>query len=627
MCGISGFFSPYTIADLQPFQHAALMQKHRGPDNFGQWLSEDGKCALFHNRLSILDLSENGNQPFVTPESTLIYNGEIYNFLDLQQEFFPQAEKAHSDTQVLFDLLNLFGTQKTALLNGMFAFAFLKNNKLSISRDRLGIKPLYYYQQNGFFAFSSEIKTLKALITQAQGKTSINKKVLQDIFLMGHAEMQELPYCEIKELVPGSILHFDLQSGNLAFESYFSLIGAIQKPKYEALAAQSEKSLLNKLDTLLNESVAMHLQSDSPIGALCSGGVDSSLITALAVQHTKQISIYHAGVQGGGGEEQYAELVAKHLNIELRYSYMHAERFLQMLPHAIYHSDLPIYHPNDVSLFDICEVAKNQDVKVLLAGEGADELFGGYSWHQFFMRNSSSVSFLQKLYVFLGRYLRSKGRFLYSGAIDEYVFNNFSPSYLNYFSSSPPLLARQAAILYNSKTWDFYQQLENAYKNTVPESDYPTQTFIANNLQGHLSSILHRNDRMGMMAGIEARVPFLENALIEFGLHLPLKYKINKGQGKYLLKKLAERYIPQKNIYRKKAGFPVPWESYMQQVNKEIFKDGYFCQWQGISYQSLLRWMGNNTQVFYNTLSVELWGRMNVYQQKPDALVALINKK
>jgi asparagine synthase (glutamine-hydrolysing) len=621
MCGISGaVFRDNTELSIE-IETCALLQGHRGPDYFGQ--AHGNNYRFYHNRLSILDTSSYSNQPIQDQRHILLYNGEIYNYIYLYKNYIQKDNTENtsveipSDSWVLFELLKKKNIDIVTKLNGMFAFSFFDKdkNELILCRDRMGIKPLYYSFYNNIFCFASELKTVLCMMQKIHGyqpKAEIDQRGIDDLLALGHTEFQQLPFRHISELKPGHILRYTTNSNELSIEAYNELHENINAIYINKLKNSSEIDLIDRLDKLLQHSVKQHLVSDVPVATLCSGGVDSSLITALAVKYNPDISIYHAGVKGGGGEEAYAEQVARHLNIHINYIEMDAEQYFYLLPDVIYHGDFPVYHPSDVSLFAIADKARQEGIKVLLCGEGADELFGGYGWHKFFLRCQQRYGFSRKAMCFLDYVLKKLNIYKYADILTNQEFINYTPSYLNYFTDNFSLSAKRNALIRNSASWTYFDLLLKNY--TQADIDHPElAAYISHNLYGHLDSLLRRNDRMCMMASIEARVPFIENDLVSFALNLPTEFKIKKQETKYLLKKVAERYIPYDNVYRKKSGFPVPWEAYLQKIPVRFFENGFLCQYLNISYSALKNWLAEDKILLGLSLSIEIWGRIFVF--------------
>lgn len=615
MCGISGMVSLQKnnfIARSSVFKSIAELQVHRGPDNFG--IINLDNYIFCHNRLSIIDVSTNSNQPLMDDEFVLVYNGEIYNYLELAKKY--SIEETNSDTTVLFQLLKQHGTKVIEELNGMFAFAHFNKveNKLILSRDRLGIKPLYYSIIEGEFVFASEIKTILAYYEKIEIKPSINKLNFNELILMNHIENNTTIYDSISNVGPGEVIEVK-SNGEIVKTIYYSLLNEIKLTTNQ----KKEAKLIDELDELLYNSVKMHLISDVKTGTLCSGGIDSSLITAIASKLNPQISIYHAGVEGNGGEEEYAEIVAKHLNVSIMYTKMNFSKYISFLPIATYYSDLPLYHPNDISLYEITKAAKKDGTSVLLAGEGADELFGGYSWHLNFKNRISRVDnnftkSLNKIYRFISHKVPS---ILNTNVSNDQYFS-MSSTYMNFDVENIFKAAYKNSLIINKESWSTIYSLYSKYQDTnMNKDDAMIASYISNNLFGHLSTLLHRNDRMSMANSVETRVPFLENKIIHFALNLDVNLKIRNNQTKYLLKKVAERYIPKANIYRAKAGFPVPWTTYLSQVNKNIFKGGFLVNFLNITNEQFEQFMDNcSADLLFSMLSIEIWGRIHIYKEK-----------
>ncbi|HDO1328628.1 TPA: asparagine synthase [Aeromonas veronii] len=375
--------------------------------------------------------------------------------------------------------------------------------------------------------------------------------------------------------------------------------------------------MVDELETLVINNVKSHLVSDAPLATLCSGGVDSSLISAIAAQHT-QLDLYHAGVEGDGGEEEYAEIVSAHLGKNIIYEKMTAEKYWSAYPYLTYISDLPIYHPNDISLHCIASKAHADGIKVMLSGEGADELFGGYSWHQRQMKQyrlarifASKKSLLTRL---SGDYARTMRDGFEQSTLKD--ITDYMPLGLGYFDMSNDLIMR--SFLFESQDFSNWKRLAIIHEkyNTLITSEFEKHMLSAIhfNYYGHLGSILHRTDRILMANSIEGRVPFLTKDIIDFSMNIPLNLKIHRRfrkDGKYLLKKLAERYLPDSVIYRPKAGFPVPMDEYIQPIER-IFENGYAMEFTGMSLRMLKDFYAANPLLKFRLLALEVYGRIFV---------------
>lgn len=614
MCGIyCKILKTNTEHPIEVYQKKINNIKHRGPDNLS--LIKKNNVIFGHTRLSILDASDNANQPFFDDNHYLVYNGEIYNFQELKEEHLHEVNfKTHSDTEVLFELLKKFGDTILENLNGMFAFAFanFKSNKLTIARDLSGIKPLYYINNSDSFEICSEIKGLDYTISQQKLKEQI---------LYGTYQEGNLPYENVEALQGGYTLEIDLTSFDIKKKKFKSFLENIKSEIHLFNNNQEEKYLVNKLESLILSSVEAHLQSDAAIGALCSGGVDSSLLSSISQKFNPNIKLYHAGVEGDGGEEHYAELVSKHLSKPITYIKMNEEIYWKDFPYLTFISDLPIYHPNDMSLHAIAKIANQDGIKVLLSGEGADELFGGYSWHQRLMKQYRINKIFQRKPEILKKLSGNYDKTLKSGfnSFSLQDIENYMPLGLGYFDMSAELFAR--SYIFQSqefKNWKRFQSVKAAYNNLdTSDLEKHMQSIIHFNSYGHLGSILHRTDRILMANSLEGRVPFLENGIIEFSMNLPLKYKINKRfkkEGKYLLKKVAEGYLPKEVIYRQKAGFPAPFDKYIKNVEK-IFEKGFCLEYTNLSLSDLKTYYEGNPYLKFRMLALEVYGRIFIWQQ------------
>ncbi|MBN1576239.1 MAG: asparagine synthase (glutamine-hydrolyzing) [Chitinispirillaceae bacterium] len=623
MCGITGVLGS-GIDARRIVEHAAALQHHRGPDFSGSVATEN--YCVCHNRLSVIDLSPRSNQPFENDKGILVFNGEIYNFKSLSREHLSD-DAPFSDAVVLFRLLQLKGASVLPLLDGMFAFSWYdkKKNTLLCARDRLGIKPFYYSLHDRMFFFASEIKTVLHLLENLTGYSrtdDINDGFIADIVAFGHAEFQRTPWRTIRELAPGTSLSIRVQDMRASHRTWFSIPETIAAGRDEFIGRASIDQCINRLDALLSESVRMHLISNAPIGILCSGGIDSSLITAIAARERADAGIFHAAVEGQTGELPYARMVAAKYGLRLHTITMNRSLFLDALVDSVYHLDVPMYHPSDISLYAISQKAHTQGIKALLCGEGADELFGGYGWHVVFNATVKRYSLLKRISRLINNGYRAFKLFRYADFFDSEEFYFYSGNYLTYTNRNIPVFAKRNALLGNAQSWQLLRGLHHAYEN-LDRSPH-LAAFCTSNLFGHLSTLLQRNDRMCMRASIESRVPFLENGVIDFALKLDSSYKVRGRCGKYVVKKLAERYLPRSVIYRKKAGFPVPWQKYIRDIDRRIFQDGFMQEYFHRSFEDMLFWTTHDENLLFTAIALELWGRLFVRKEPREQIRELL---
>ena len=623
MCGITGVLGTQNDA-RRSVEQAAALQHHRGPDFFNS-TSTDYYC-FSHNRLSVIDLSSRSNQPLENEKGILVFNGEIYNFKSLSKTYLSD-ENPFSDAIVLFRLLQLEGTAILPHLDGMFAFAWYDQEKklLVCARDRIGIKPLYYALHEDKFFLASEMKTVLDLLENLTGycrSNDLNEAFISDIVTGGHSEFQRTPWHTIRELAPGTSLTIRTGEMKIRIEQWFSIPDVISSGHDDFIRSESIDRCVDRLGSLLVESVRMHLISDAPTGILCSGGVDSSLITAIACSMGARAAIFHAAVEDEKGELPYARMVASRYGLELHTIAMNRSLYLNSLVDTIYHLDVPMYHPNDISLYTIVQKAHEHGIKSLLCGEGADELFGGYGWHVFFNETRKKYKLLRIVSRLIGGGFRALDLFRYADFFDAEEFYFYSANYLTYTNRNIPVFAKRNMLLANPAARELLRRLLHAYEN-LDRSPH-LAAFCTSNLFGHLSTLLQRNDRMCMRASIESRVPFLENGVVDFALKLDSHYKIRGRCGKYILKKLAERYLPRPVIYRKKAGFPVPWKRYIRDVDRRLFSGGFMQEYFRLSHEDLLLWTAHDENLLFTAIVLELWGRIFVRKEPRESVSELL---
>ncbi|MBP6442607.1 MAG: asparagine synthase (glutamine-hydrolyzing) [Gemmatimonadales bacterium] len=540
MCGINGC----TLGDQATIERMNDAIGHRGPDDRGT--AVDAAIALGHLRLSILDLSPRGHQPMVSPSGRylMVYNGEIYNFRSVRTRLEQAGETflSDSDTEVVLHAFERDGVECLTEFNGIFAFGMHDRveQKLYLVRDRLGIKPLYYLRQGEHLFFSSEIKPFE----QIPGITlTVDHAAVAD-YRGGQDIVREGFYHEVVAVPPGSWVEVDLASGQLTTTPYVRLTDAIHPDRYRRMAIASEASLVQELDVLLNAVVRDQLVSDAPIGTICSGGVDSSLITAIARQYHPDLQVYNVRVGDARCDESpHAVAVAKHLGLTLHQVTLDRESYLRHYRDCVIAEDLPLMHPNSVGIFLLSQQARSQGLSVLLSGEGADELFGGYHRYKAYKKKMLVEA------IPLAKQLLGSSHDLFTQ--DDVRRFDFT-----------------AGIAADAPAW-----LRHRYQSTktfldafgfIPSArERELKAFIAKDLVDYLPSILRRTDRMSMAVGLEMRVPYLDDRLIEFGLNLPTRHQVSFRDVKRLLKAVARRYLPASIVDRPKMGFPLPIQAWL----------------------------------------------------------------
>ena len=564
MCGINGF--NWSDATLIKKMNQSI--KHRGPDDDGYFVNK--VLSLGHTRLSVIDLSEKAKQPMANEDKSLwlIYNGEIYNFQNLKEKLEKQGHifKSNTDGEVILHSYEDNGINSFSDFNGIFAFCLYDINKqlLILVRDRLGVKPLYYFYNANKLVFSSEIK---AFLNFYEILPILDSTAILEYFFTRNISSESF-FENIRTLKPGTYLTYDLHNNILSIKEYFNIYNVVFRENYLNNKKRNEKKLIDELDNLLNIVVRDQLYADIPVGTICSGGIDSSLLTAIAKRYSNNLKIYNVRVNDEKlDESKYAKRVADYLGLRLIEEELNENNFNELYKKCITLADLPLIHTNSVGIYLISKRAKDDGISVLLSGEGADELFGGYPQYKYFFRRL----FLTKTPIlnFMNERIRN---FFYFKNFTSYMLDD-----ANYFITQ-----------YNNVPW-------NTERNNVNKRFYEALNFLEDNFEREMSSyilkdlkyylvpLLRRADRMAMGVGLEMRVPYLDNRVVNFAINLPLKYKVSYFKTKYLLKKVAERYLPKDIIYRKKMGFGIPTEKWLGDKNLD-FKKVMYADWEKIYF-------------------------------------------
>jgi asparagine synthase (glutamine-hydrolysing) len=546
MCGICGFLANNLDKDKRRdlLRGMSALISHRGPDDNGYF--ENNNISLAHRRLSIID-KVGGHQPMTTDDENVVvvFNGEIYNFRELRKEFSAKgyAFKTDSDTEVILAGYILFGDSIFEKLNGMFAISIWdkSNNRLTLARDRLGIKPLYYSTQQDAIYFASEIKSVQ----YATSLQKLDELSLESYMSYGYVPGNETLISGITCLTPGSIL--TVKDGKFTKRQFWS-------HQYNQTIICSENEYLEQLKVKLGLAVKRRMLSDVPIGAFLSGGVDSSLIVALmAKNNSAPVKTFSIGFdEEGGNEFNYSRMVAKQFQTDHMEVLYTEDEFFDLFSDAIWYQDEPLRHDASVPLLYLAREAK-QKATVILSGEGADELFLGYTKFSRASQMSPIMRFLPKYFsnYFINRNLQSLPKRICMLPLAVGVNLPTNSSILTDFNKS------------EAPTW----------VEKIADVD----------CRNYLISLLMKQDKMTMAAAIESRVPFLDHELVEWAHNLPLSYKYGNKTGKYLVKKMAADFFPKDFIHRQKMGFPVPIDRWMSQgrlrnMMREVFSSESFRQ-------------------------------------------------
>jgi len=592
MCGIAGFIVNHeSKLDLTSIAKKMVnMIGHRGPDDEGVWVDEKSQVAFGHKRLSILDLSMAGHQPMNSKccRYTLVFNGEIYNHKDIRAKLQETSTtlldwNGHSDTETLLAAITNWGVEKT--LNecvGMFAIAIWDKDKeiLTLARDRLGEKPLYYGWQDNTFMFASELKALKV---HPNFVGEIDRNSLTLFLRYNYIPAPYSIYKGINKLTPGSFLQFSINNKELiSVTPYWSLSKVTTNGQKKPLNCSDGKAV-SLLENCLGDAVEDQLLADVPLGAFLSGGIDSSLIVSMMkVRSTQPVKTFTIGFdESEYNEAGHAKAVAKHLGTEHSELYISPHDALDVIPQLSEIYDEPFADSSQIPTFLVAKMASS-NVKVALSGDGGDELFGGYNRYIWSRSIRNKTSWLPKSVL--------HGLGLTLGKIS-------SPTWDRINNSASGLLPSQYRVAQmGDKIHKVARQLGvksdfDLYRGLVSQWQDPADVVIGGNevdLQIHSDNaefffediehqmmfmdtstylpddILCKVDRASMAVSLETRVPLLNHNVLELAWQLPLHMKIRDGQGKWILRELLYKHVPQKLIDRPKQGFALPIDVWLR---------------------------------------------------------------
>lgn len=617
MCGIAGLVC--SSSDHRLDDHAAVvatmceLQRHRGPDEEGVICL--GQVCLGSNRLSIIDLSQAGRMPMSDPAGDwwIVYNGEVYNFPELRQCLIERGHRFRSktDTEVVLHAFQEWGVAALDRMVGMFAFAIYHRPKetLILVRDRFGKKPLYYCEEGDHFFFASESKALMRVLRTRR----VNERRLAEWALYRNIDWgsSETLVDQVHSLLPG---HWMAVRHGVASppHPYYVVEQQVDPTTYADLARRPAREITEEVEALAVTAVRDRLVSDVPVGTLCSGGIDSSLITALAARDLPDLQVFNVAIAGYPelDESRYARQATDSLGLDLQTCSITAQDFRANLARAVYHGDVPLSHPNSVAFLVISEFARQHGVKVLLSGEAADELFGGYVQRH---RRERQILRLQRLLARLpDRIRRAIG---FAGYAVEGV-----P--ITRFSEYQGLLPHALAFLDRFGREDLRLRSVAAYDFVADPLERAVLGAMLADLSNFLAPLLRRLDRMSMAASVECRVPFLDQRLVHHVVNTPLAYRLKGATDKWGLKQIALRHLPSELVHRKKVGFPLPVADYLAPLARaEVFRDG-FClthlgMHQGGFMDAVANWR-NNIHGFFNLLTLEIWGRLHMLDLSVD---------
>jgi asparagine synthase (glutamine-hydrolysing) len=552
MCGLVGLYLRRGRCEESTVIAMRDVLTHRGPDEAGHYIAD--AIGFGHRRLSIIDLG-GGHQPMETEDGrwVLAYNGEIYNYRELRADLEASGVrfKTSSDTEVILRLHVRDGDAAVAKLNGIFAYALWDcvTRRMLLVRDRAGIKPLYYCATDQGVAFSSEIK---ALFRSGLLAPQLNESAIAEYLLFNQVTAATGLFGGVATLPPGHMM--ELMDGRAAApRRYWTVLD--QVPRFTGSFSQA----VDELDAQLNAAISRQMMSDVPLGTFCSGGIDSSLVTAIASRHSRQpINTFSVGFEEHDYDESaYARLVSTACGTKHHELRVSEAEYVRALPKLVWHLDSPLNFANSVHIFAVSELAKKH-VTVVLTGEGADELFGGYPRYYIPRLLAPLFVFPRPLRAALAAALLSssdhrlrKLRYFAGRSLEEAIVLNCANVQIDALDG----------VLRRHGTPDLATRRELA--RAARKRGYARiDSLMMLDFETYLVSILERQDKMSMAASVEARVPFLDNTIIDFARSLPLSFKQTARKRKRVLQEVALRYLPREVVERPKSGFGVPLPSW-----------------------------------------------------------------
>ena len=621
MCGICGKLNFDRDNEVSQSLLKAMADSivHRGPDDVGYYFS--GPIGLGFRRLSIIDLA-GGHQPLSNEDGTvwIVFNGEIYNYQELREDLLKKGHvfRTKADTEAIVHLYEEYGEAGIQSLRGMFAFAIWDQNqqKLLLARDRVGIKPLYYGVTSQSVVFASE---MKAILIDPQVKREILPSTIDRFLTFGYVPGEETLLKGIYKLPPASFMV--VKNGKTEVKQYWDL--------HFSSSSVTLKDAEEQLLEILEQSVRLHMIADVPVGFLLSGGVDSTAMLSLASQKTdRPISSYTVGFANSGiaDERPFARLAAEKYGSEHHEISISSKEFADFLPKYVWHMEEPVCEPPAVALYYVSKLARNY-VKVLISGEGGDEAFAGYPnyramlWIERIKRMagplkgglSGTLSLLYKLsgYQKLGNYLP-----LLKSSFDSYYYSR-SSSPFRFFNAHSQELYSSDFSASTSKQYSVRPVTQLLEQNRA--DDLLSRMLYVDTKTWLPDDLLVKADKMTMANSVELRVPLLDHKLLEFAATLPSNFKVNGFSMKYIAKRCLRKQIPVEILERKKAGFPVPYETWLRTdlrdsvsdilLDRETIDRGYFKK---SAIEKLVR---NNSETggyakeIFSLVVLELWHR------------------
>lgn len=617
MCGISGHFSQPTDRELKRRMVKAMTDRiaHRGPDGEGIWVSGDGRIGLGHRRLSIIDL-DGASQPMTGNDgNVLVFNGEIYNYKELRRELSDYPFKTQGDTEVILAGYKKWGRAVVDKLRGMFAFALFDatNGSLFCARDPLGIKPFYYAFTKSGFVFGSEVKALLPHLDEI----AVDLKALKEYFVFQLQMGDRTLFNGVKKLEAGRILTLE-REGAHHIERYW-------KPSYDPVSISSSQAK-EELREVLKDSVRIHTRADVPIGAYVSGGVDSSFVCAMAKEgHEHEMLGFTGRFDGYDGrfdESRYARDVGTKLGIQIHECTITADDFKKVFAKLVYHMDYPEAGPGSFPQYCVSQLA-SEHRKVVLGGQGGDEVFGGYARYMVGLLENTlgaaidgrtskpgnlSLKDIQGNLEVLKQY-----RPMMQGLMSDGLFGPIEQRYFKLVSRAPEL--SKIVDLESIGAESPWERFQEVFADSGATTESPMTAMMGFDLVSLLPGLLHVEDRVSMAWSLESRVPLVDRNVFEFASRIPENVKIPNGELKGLLRDAVASHLPSSILERKdKMGFPTPLNLWMKKdlrsFVREIFVVGAEKKRSFYDPSKLLEQLdteGDYSRNIWGLMNIEMW--------------------
>ncbi len=616
MCSIFGEISYKILENAEWLKKASIITHHRGPDCKNFWNSYDKKVFLGHNRLSIIDLSNYGNQPMISDcqNYTITFNGEIYNFKDLKNELTHKgfSFRSNSDTEVLLNSYKYWGDNFLDKVEGMFAFAIYdkKKNIVLLARDKSGEKPLYYHYNSNSLSFCSE---LKGLLENPKIDKKLSSKSLGQFLYQGYVLGNDCLINNIKKLKPGKYLKYDLSTGDIKISRYFTIPSQENLPNF-----YSEENIVNDLIKLFDKSIQKQINADVPVGVLLSGGIDSSLITAFASNSKNKLNTFTFlnNMDKDDFELKNSRIISKFFSTNHNEIY-YSDVKVSIMDEISNFIDEPIFDSSIIPTYLITKEIKKY-CTVALGGDGGDELFGGYDHYTrvlkikkinkvlpiFFKKNISEI--LNKILP-----LGFRGRNWLN-----LMTKNFEKDHLDFAVYFDPYASKK---IINNKKLNFDKVKFDLYRDLIKSNDIIYKVCLQDFNNFLPEDILAKNDRFSMANSVELRSPFLNTEIINFVFSkLQSKYKVNNSEKKIILKKIACKVLPKNFVFSKKRGFSIPINEYLKQNKWKTFAREILLDQNSLFNSSFTEkilkkpfFNHNNSERLFGLIVFELWKKKN----------------